>query len=127
MRGEGDGAKQGERLEQIVIPPLVEQMWGGGIFRSKRSGCKCWRRRWRRGKVGKRENWESRGRRGEGGRERGNLRNFQMKGEGFSFNAIKVFHLTASPADSSTPGATSLKSVRQSLCVLVCVSMCLIL
>lgn len=45
---EGDGAKQGERLEQI----------GRGIFRSNRSGWKCWRRR---GKVGKRENWESGG------------------------------------------------------------------
>lgn len=55
------------------------------------------------GEVGRRENWENREReKDEGGRGRGNLRNFQMKGEGFSFNAIKVFHLTASPADSST-------------------------
>ncbi len=42
-----------------------------------------------------------------------------MKGEGFSFNAIKVFHLTASLADSWTLGATSLKSVRQRVCVLL--------
>jgi len=51
---EGDGVKRGERWEQIVIP--ADGGGGGGY----RSGCKCWRRR---GKLGKRENWENRGRR----------------------------------------------------------------
>lgn len=58
---------------------------------------------------------------GRGWERKGESEEFPNERRGFSFNAIKVFHLTASPADSSTLGATSLKSMRPSLCVLLCV------
>lgn len=55
----------------------------------------------------------------KGGKKRGKgkkacPRNLQMKREGFSLNAIKFFHFTASPADSfSSLGAQS-RNARQS-------------